>query len=564
MLVVSLLNNHTCGMSAKANRTFECEQCHRGFKTTKAYRNHCLTGHGDGKVLRWSAGMPLHCSSCSMTFPSRDSMRGHEKLVHETSFDGIGVELPCKRCPLSFGSAYDLSLHIVTTHDNPLVEEKAIVCESCGVVSPTRRLHRTHFRHVHEQHPEFMARPFPCPNCGIRYATKKGLDIHFSRGHPVVVSAGDFQCRICSKSFNTHRQFQFHKTRAHRARSDDRADKSLRLTCAKCGDKYAHKRGLEYHEMHHHSSSPYHWKCGVCPARFLNRTELVNHTDQDHSVLADEKVELHQQEATLLRELENDGKLDSSSQVMVRRMETSQLNRYATGYSSAVYIPPGRVYLFQESTRSVIQYSGLLKSFGSSVPYWSSEKRASGLISTSVVSVFNQEVGQDERNDEDNDDDEGYEALAAQLDDLHEYGEFPDKELVYLPGNPLPTYDYIGRLTIPMWARKEVEVIINESSIHAVSGDCFHIFEIPKDLVESVCFRIAPEKTYFVIRYGPCLGFFANGIPPEFITSNMMEGNDYSLGRLGHTDAVGFLLSDLYLGNVRNTVQHRIHSNFLW
>lgn len=540
---------------------FQCPKCERKFRSSNGHRKHQENIHGTVTIeepTRWVSGMSLTCKFCSSEFPTRRLLRTHEIAQHSTSSGfnagGSSVEdpYPCTGCGCTFKTPHGLDRHFNTYHNSKGLDASQNKCPECDQSFATKRQLRQHKSHAHERREVDPELPFQCKSCGMRYKTPRGLQLHMSRSHPAASLPTAYQCTLCLEYFKEQKNLNFHISRAHRVRAWDRDDNSLSFTCIKCGDKYGTLHGLIYHGQHHHPDDKFHWKCGLCPEKYMSKSDLIRHTEAAHVVsdtprFPDTDLQLGDRQypsstvANAQNLHHNSGGQDME---IVHRSVTSLLSSYSTGYSSSTFRTAGRQYLARESLCPAMSYIDLQKSFpdGRLSEYSNKEFIPHG-------------VDLDEAN---------LEGMNSQAMDYEDDISEPDN--LSFGRCSIPNPDYQGPLAVSMWTKPTVDVIIHDYSVQLSTFSCIHIFEIAKELFEDVCLRWAPGiKAFYVIRYGPCVGLFKDPIPEIFITPVMIKGNDYTDTPLPRIAALNFLLSDLDVGNTNNDpIQIIIRKKFLW
>lgn len=159
------------------------------------------------------------CPHCGICVAAR-SYRAHIKTHDEPPPRYI-----CEVCNREFANKYKFEVHSKT--HLPLEERLVdkIVCETCGKVSLTKELHKSHQR-VHSSD-----RPYPCPHCEMSFKTlqsqKKHVQTHTGEKNLV--------CKVCEARFRAHTTLKMHM----RLHTGERP-----YICDHCGKRFIGAPGL--------------------------------------------------------------------------------------------------------------------------------------------------------------------------------------------------------------------------------------------------------------------------------------------------------------------------------
>ncbi|XP_033725039.1 uncharacterized protein LOC117315018 [Pecten maximus] len=200
-------------------RTFHCDQCPKGFFKLAHLKRHLLT-HTTDRTYK--------CALCDKCYKDPDTLRKHQKCVHQVKDETTGE----------------------------IMEKKAWPCDECGkVFFNSGHLKRHKFRHTGE-------RPFPCATCGKSFTEKKSLENH-TRIH-----TGDrpYHCEECGRRFIQMSHLRRHRYLHTQVRN---------FECPQCKKRFFENTDLMKHIRVHSNIRPF--KCDLCHMSFAQKNVLVCH-----------------------------------------------------------------------------------------------------------------------------------------------------------------------------------------------------------------------------------------------------------------------------------------------
>lgn len=210
------------GTSPK-NSSFDCNDCHRSYRTKAGYMKHFRMG------------------TCS----KRDEFE-----------DGETGDFPCEFCGSRFSTVDYLKLHRYKVHENP---KDLHNCPDCG-----KKFHSfLGFQRHRQARP--CTEPLKCLVCGKTYKAKESFKIHMKH-HKSEISGETFDCDTCGRSYMTQTALTKHKL-SHTGVKP--------YKCETCGKEFAMRYQVKDHARMHTGERPY--LCSLCGSAFSNKGHLGRH-----------------------------------------------------------------------------------------------------------------------------------------------------------------------------------------------------------------------------------------------------------------------------------------------
>lgn len=277
-------------------RKFHCEECGRSYVMLCSLRTHIRERHSDfkpvknlcceicGKRFRHKKYLELHmyshssekkfeCDVCHRKYKSSDILRHHVRMVHKN--------LPRVTCDICHKEVSRVSLkaHINRHREKKEEEEKSArhllsLSLTADGNAPSCRVCAKYFEsekllEMHACEGQKAGTSFPCHHCSESFpsATElvghscKGLDNSKSRN-----TAKIYKCIFCNREYGCHTPWLYH-VRHH---TNDKP-----YPCPECDKSFRLKQGLKVHMRNHTGEKPF--KCDQCPAAFKQKPFLLDH-----------------------------------------------------------------------------------------------------------------------------------------------------------------------------------------------------------------------------------------------------------------------------------------------
>ena len=168
------------------------------------------------------------------------------------------VDCHSKQCHKTFPTPYRLKRHEACHSDmNPLSDD----CKSDTQIK---------IENVDEHEKGLILTTlFKCKICSQTFTTKHQRDYHKVKEH----STDSYECKICGEKFIKRHQLKYHHVKSHSGGSFD---------CTKCEAKFDTRHKLDYHrKIKHGSDNPARqkqYKCNECDKSFPTQYRLKRHT----------------------------------------------------------------------------------------------------------------------------------------------------------------------------------------------------------------------------------------------------------------------------------------------
>lgn len=235
----------------QAERQWECDICHKSFKSKSLLRHH-MKEHSSKPD---SDSRRRMCQLCGLSL-AKSGWFHHILRVHTES-----VRFVCDFCSKGFRVKHDLKKHI-QTHMN--VESRMkYPCNFCNVSLLSKHALKTHEQLYHSTTLE----EFPC-ECGKVFGTKTKLNYHRTTIH----IKGHFQCSKCSNVYKNNGALKKHFIKHH----------SNNIPCDFCGEMFPPGTLMNNHMKIH---GPATIKCTfeACKAKFHSKSGLSFHIESQHN-----------------------------------------------------------------------------------------------------------------------------------------------------------------------------------------------------------------------------------------------------------------------------------------
>ncbi|XP_055593891.1 gastrula zinc finger protein XlCGF8.2DB-like isoform X2 [Uranotaenia lowii] len=209
------------------------------------------------------SGDPVMCCGCGESFPRKDNLLAHSKLIHKPQ-QTISEEraFECEICYKRYTSTRGLKLH-----QKNIYQMKHFQCSVCGKRFSNKVVLLDHER-IHTKE-----KPFCCSYCGRSFGSKSNLQSH-RRLHFEKSDNTKHVCNFCGKDFSRKGYLKHHYSVAH---NDDTP-----FSCSLCPGKFKAKANLKLHLRTHTQERPY--SCDLCAKRFMYPTDkkrhMIQHTGQ--------------------------------------------------------------------------------------------------------------------------------------------------------------------------------------------------------------------------------------------------------------------------------------------
>jgi len=219
------------------------------------------------------------CDTCGKTFGSKDSLRGHMRIVHDPQYG----KHKCDKCDKLLATAYQLASHKKAQHEG----HNVFPCEQCGKILSSQVNLNMHVKTVHDQ-----IKDFSCPHCDYSVSSSTALSVHVKSAHLGVKHSCDkcdaefssysslhshklvhsenrpYVCQICGKGFKKKTHCEIHTRNIHSTSS---------YTCEDCGKSFKSEQYLLDHMRMHDESVQF--PCKYCSKKFVTKTKLKQHTN---------------------------------------------------------------------------------------------------------------------------------------------------------------------------------------------------------------------------------------------------------------------------------------------
>ena len=224
----------------------QCLVCMNVFKNAPAARQHVANMHL--KLKRFE------CLVCGKQKYLRGAMTQHVQThTGEKPYE-------CTLCDRNFRMPMAVQTHMEKDHGVPVKypkNEKPCICDTCGLVLPSKQALYAHRLFVHE------AKYHECDECGKKIKSKNAL-----KKHKLYVHARKLTnvCELCGKGFRYTSSYKKHLA-SHKGLKPHK--------CNLCDSAFSSIQNLKIH-MDRHKGVKQH-KCDICDKEFFAPSGLFNH-----------------------------------------------------------------------------------------------------------------------------------------------------------------------------------------------------------------------------------------------------------------------------------------------
>ncbi|XP_039429813.1 zinc finger protein 3 homolog [Culex pipiens pallens] len=125
-----------------------------------------------------------------------------------------------------------------------------------------------HDKKAYDHHRWTAHKTFVCEECGLKWASKPGLDNHRARHK----NEEEFQCEYCKRLYNVKEDLNHHIKKIHLARE--------KFRCETCGLEFKHKITFDAHKLTH--KDEFGFPCTQCDKKFKARRLMHAHKYRVH------------------------------------------------------------------------------------------------------------------------------------------------------------------------------------------------------------------------------------------------------------------------------------------
>jgi KRAB domain-containing zinc finger protein len=274
----------------------QCQHCE--LKTlSRSNLNQHIAGVHEGKSRRISNT----CKFCGSSFKSNSLMKIHMKEEHDFH------ENQCSICKMIFKCSSNMRYHVRSVHEGiKRINKTRHVCDLCGHISKSLKLHKNHIKKKHEN-----PFPFSCANCKEKFSKEEELDEHLEKYHSngeesknkvKNINSTVYKCKICDykttriESLSKH-MFSEHGEEKPVSYTDalawntqdpnKREENSISFNpkndrqCKQCGVTFNNNQYMKIHVATVHEKKKPH-ECEICKKSFTFKSNLKVHIKEIH------------------------------------------------------------------------------------------------------------------------------------------------------------------------------------------------------------------------------------------------------------------------------------------
>ena len=209
------------------------------------------------------------CHLCGKKYRIPSQLKRHIKASHASTIN----EFTCDICGYNIKHRANLARHMRSIH----LKIKRFKCQKC-TIERTFTTKNSLDQHIYSFHD--VDAPFKCVACGKGFPTKSNLRAHHKyfdcksekkrkvceSEQYVVVTKGEYRCRLCDSVYNTMEKFSSHYKSKHR----------FSLICNICGQTMGNYTSLIRHKKTIHENLKL-FKCTFCDKSFGQKNSLDSH-----------------------------------------------------------------------------------------------------------------------------------------------------------------------------------------------------------------------------------------------------------------------------------------------
>ena len=228
------------------------------------------------------------CQHCPKSFQNSANLSKHHQQIHAGS-----SPFKCEHCKKSFTSKFKLVRHVLIHSDR-----KPFSCSVCE-----RTFHRKdHLKnHIKVHSPSKKIYVCEVSDCKKEYTSSLSYRKHAALH---AAEAGQLECLICSKKFETKDDILYH-LKIHAGSRTVKSPNERKFTCDQCDRRFFTRKDVRRHMVVHTGMRDF--LCQFCPQRFGRKDHLVRHIKKSHSKNYTSEV---QQEETIVKEEMEDVKFE--------------------------------------------------------------------------------------------------------------------------------------------------------------------------------------------------------------------------------------------------------------
>ncbi|XP_028855170.1 zinc finger and BTB domain-containing protein 40 [Denticeps clupeoides] len=217
----------------------------------------------DGESPQHASCRDYSCQWCGKAFRFKCRLATHVKRC------GLSAETQrrCTRCGDEFPTPRSLQQHAARAHDCPARKRKKQGPVTCDLCSKTFA-HSSGMQY-HKRTEHFEEKPYPCTECGAKFAAKSSLKNH-ARLH---TGEKPFRCKHCDMSFSVAAALSYHTKKKH--------SEGKMYACQYCDAVFAQSIELTRHVRTHTGDKPY--VCRQCGKGFSQANGLSVHLQNFHT-----------------------------------------------------------------------------------------------------------------------------------------------------------------------------------------------------------------------------------------------------------------------------------------